>query len=178
MTNQYRVDNYNTPVTDEERAEIRRLHAEGHGRNEISRRVGRSARTISAQADQMGLTFDRTATAAATEAKVIDARARRARIMEQLYDVIEADLAYLKKPDTYDLVEVSAGKAVHFATERLPAQDRRALITGISTAITATSRLEALEGDPGVAGATSLLLNLSDAFRQAAGPVEDDTGEG
>lgn len=178
MTNQYTDDDHNPRVTDEERAEIRRLHAEGHGRNEIARRVGRGKRTVSRVAEDLGLSFDRTATAIATEAKVIDARARRARIMEQLYDVIEADLTYLKKPDGYVLVEVSAGKAVPFGAERLPAQDRRALITGISTAITAASRLEALEGDPGVAGATSLLLNLSDAFRQAAGPVEDDTGEG
>lgn len=177
MTNQYADDDHNPRVTDEERDEIRRLHAEGHGRNEIGRLVGRSQRTISEQAAKMGLLFDRSATAVATEAKVIDARARRARIMEQLYDVIEADLAYLKKPDGYVLVEVSAGKAVPFGAERLPAQDRRALITGISTAITAASRLEALEGDPGVAGAASLLTSLGKAFLEAAGPPEDDTGE-
>ncbi|MET9954224.1 helix-turn-helix domain-containing protein [Streptomyces sp. NPDC006339] len=178
MTNQYADDDHNPRVTEDERAEIRRLHAEGHGRNEIARRINRGGRVVSEVAQELGLSFDRTATAIATEAKVIDARARRANIVAQLYDVIEADLTYLKKPDAYGLVEVSAGQAVHFAAERLPAQDRRALISGISTAITAASRLEALEGDPGVAGATSLLMNLSDAFRQAAGPVEDDTGEG
>lgn len=177
MTNQYADDGHNPRVTDEERAEIRRLHAEGHGRNEIGRLIGRSQRTISEQAAKMGLLFDRSATAVATEAKVIDARARRAKILEGLYEVAEAELDYLRQNGHYDLVEVSAGKAVRFNADRLPAQDRRALITGISTAMTAASRLEALEGDPGVAGAASLLTSLGKAFLEAAGPPEDDTGE-
>jgi hypothetical protein len=177
VTNQYADDGHNPRVTDEERAEIRRLHAEGHGRNEIGRLIGRSQRTISEQAAKMGLLFDRSATAVATEAKVIDARARRAKILEGLYEVAEAELDYLRQNGHYDLVEVSAGKAVRFNADRLPAQDRRALITGISTAMTAASRLEALEGDPGVAGAASLLTSLGKAFLEAAGPPEDDTGE-
>ncbi|TXS22627.1 helix-turn-helix domain-containing protein [Streptomyces sp. ms191] len=178
MTNQYGADHHNPPVTDEERAEIRRLHAEGHGRNEISRRTGRSLRTISVQAERMGLTFDRTMTAVATEARVIDGRARRAAILAGLYEVAEAELDYLRQGGQYALVEVSSGKAVRFNADRLPAQDRRALITGISTAMTAAARLESMEGDPGITGAASLLMNLSDAFRLAAGPPEDDTGEG
>ncbi|MFE6103196.1 helix-turn-helix domain-containing protein [Streptomyces laurentii] len=178
MTNQYTDDDRNPRVTDEERAEIRRLHAEGHGRNEIARRLGRGQRTISVQVDAMGLSFDRTATAVATEARVIDGRARRARILEGLYEVAEAELGYLRRSSPYPLVEVSAGQAVRFEAERLPAQDRRALITGISTAMTAASRLEAMEGDPGIADAASLLTSLGKAFLEAAGPPEDDTGEG
>nr|WSX76182.1 helix-turn-helix domain-containing protein [Streptomyces sp. NBC_00899] len=46
-----------TPVTDEERERIRELHAQGLGRNEIARTIGRGTRTVSIQAAAMGLTF-------------------------------------------------------------------------------------------------------------------------
>jgi IS30 family transposase len=72
------------PVSEDELAEIRRLHAEGKGRNEIARTIGRSLRTISVHAGRMGLTFDRTATEAATEARKADLAERRAILAEAL----------------------------------------------------------------------------------------------
>ena len=172
------ANQHTRPVTDEDRTKLRELHAAGQGRNAIARALRRSPRTISVLAEDMGLSFDRGPTSVATEARIADGRARRARILAGLYEVAEAELNYLRRSGAYNLVEVSSGQAVRFEAERLPAQDRRALITGISTAMTAASRLEAMEGDPGIAGAASLLMNLSDAFRLAAGPPEDDTGEG
>ncbi|MGX4695450.1 helix-turn-helix domain-containing protein [Streptomyces sp. JNUCC 63] len=78
--------NQNTnPVTDEERAEIRRLHAEGKGRNEISRIIGRSLRTISVQAAKMNLSFDRTMTEEATRARKADLEERRVILAEALH---------------------------------------------------------------------------------------------
>src|SRR5690606_40817928 len=59
------------PVTDAERARVRELHAQNKGRNEIAEAIGRSAGTITNLAREMGLSFDRSATAAATEAKKI-----------------------------------------------------------------------------------------------------------
>lgn len=163
-----------TQVDDEK---VRALHAQGLGRNEIARQIGRGPRTVTRIAERLGLEFDRTATAVATEARVIDSRARRAALLSSLYDIAEDDVAYLKQSDPYDLVEVSAGKAVRYTAQRLPAQDRRGLITGISTAITAAGKLEALEGDPGNEHGRSLLLDLADGFRRLAGAPEDDTGE-
>lgn len=84
MTNQYKIDDYNRPVTDEERAEIRRLHAEGKGRNEIARTLGRSTRTISVQAARLGLSFDRTMTEEATRARKADLEERRVILAEAL----------------------------------------------------------------------------------------------
>lgn len=84
MTNQYKVDDYNSPVTDEERAEIRRLHAEGKGRNEIARALVRSTRTISVQAARLGLSFDRTMTEEATRARKADLEERRVILAEAL----------------------------------------------------------------------------------------------
>jgi hypothetical protein len=66
------------PVTDQDRQRIRQLHAEGLGRNDIARELGRSGQTISKIADELGLRFDRAATLAATRARKADAAALRA----------------------------------------------------------------------------------------------------
>lgn len=116
-------------------------------------------------------------TAVATEARVIDSKARRVAIIAGLYDVAEDDLPYLKD-DTYDLVQVSMGAPVRYETSRLPAQDRKALITAVSTATTSAARLEALEGDPGTEAARSMLVGLADGIRKLADAQEDTAGEG
>ena len=56
------------PLSDEERQQIRDLHAAGHGCNAIARQLGRDRSTISRAANDMGLTFDRARTRAATAA--------------------------------------------------------------------------------------------------------------
>ncbi len=165
------------PVTEEELAEIRRLHGEGHGRNEISRRIGRGLRTISVHAAKMGLDFDRTATSVATQAKVIDAKARRTAIIEGLYDIAEDDLAYLKQGDEYNLVEVSLGKPVKYTVPRLPAQDRKALVSSISTATTAAARLEALDSNNGVDDAKSMLGQLATGLTAAYNAMNEGAGD-
>ncbi|MFC9847782.1 helix-turn-helix domain-containing protein [Streptomyces sp. NPDC060223] len=167
------------PVTDEDRQAVRRLAGEGLGRNAIARELKRSPRTISTIAEALDppVTFDRTMTAVATQARVIDGKARRAAIIAGLYDVVEDDLLYLKD-DTYDLVEVSMGAPVRYEANRLPAQDRKALITGVSTATTAAARLEALDGDPETDTARSILGSLADGIRKLADAQGDDREEG
>lgn len=167
------------PVTAADEQQVRDLHAQGYGRNAIARELGRSPRTVSVIAQKLGLTFDRTATAVATEARVIDGRARRADLVARLYAVALDDLDHLQAAGPHELVEVSAGQAVRYTVARLPALERRALITGISTAITAAAKLEALESDPAAEQGRSMLLNLADGIRRLAGaPPEDDDGEG
>lgn len=166
--------------TDRERQELKRLHAQGKTRNDIATLMKRSPRTISMYAERLGLAFDRTATAAATEARKMDFKARRAAIIEKLYGVVEDDLTYLAPGQKYELIEVSSGTAVGYEPKRLPAQDRRALVQSVSAAMTAAARLEAVDGDPGVDAARSMLGSLDEAIRKVAGldAGEDDTGEG
>ncbi|MEV8353184.1 helix-turn-helix domain-containing protein [Streptomyces niveus] len=166
------------PITDEDRKHVRDLHAEGLGRNAIATRIDRSPRTVSYLAEEMGLAFDRTATAVATEARVIDSKARRAAIIEGLYDVAEDDLAYLRQKAPVELVEVSMGAPVRYNAPRLPAQDRKALVTAVSSATTAAARLEALDGDPETNNARSVLGAIADGIRKLADAQEDDVGEG
>lgn len=66
------------PVSAEERARLRQLHAKGLGRNAIAAELGRSAGTVTKLAAEMGLSFDRAPTVAATAAAKADAAALRA----------------------------------------------------------------------------------------------------
>lgn len=47
------------PITDHDRAEVRRLHAAGQTRNAIARTIGRSGQTVSKLAAELGRSFDR-----------------------------------------------------------------------------------------------------------------------
>lgn len=69
------------PVTEEDHRRVAELHAQGLSRNAIGKELGRSGRTISRIAAELGLSFERTgATAAATEAKKADGANRRAHL--------------------------------------------------------------------------------------------------
>lgn len=69
------------PVTEEERAAVRAYHAEGMTRNQIMRELGRSGRTVSRVAAELGLTFERAgSTATATAEKKANAAALRAQL--------------------------------------------------------------------------------------------------
>lgn len=167
------------PFTDAEISELQRLHSLRLGRNAIARVMGRSDRAVTVHAGRLGLSFDRTATAAATEAKMQDAKARRAAIIEGLYDIAEDELAYLKQDAAYDLVEVSIGKPVPYTVERLPAQDRKALVSSISTATAAAARLEALDTNNGVDDGISMLGQLASGLTAAYNAMtEEDSSEG
>ncbi|NCL74708.1 hypothetical protein [Rhodococcus sp. YH1] len=60
---------------------VRKLHAEGLGRNEIARRLGCAAGTVTRAAELAGVSFDR-APVQATAAAQMDAATRRARLAD------------------------------------------------------------------------------------------------
>lgn len=75
------------PITDADREQVRRLHAEGESRNAIARAIGRSAASVSKIARELGLTFSGGArVAAATEARRADAAARRELLADEALD--------------------------------------------------------------------------------------------
>lgn len=78
------------PIGDHDREQVEALHAEGLSRNEIARRIKRSGRTVSRIAEELGLTFERgEQVKAATEARKLDAKARRAALAVALLDDAE-----------------------------------------------------------------------------------------
>lgn len=87
------------PITDSDRDEVRRLHAAGHGRNEIARAIKRSAATVSKIAAGLGLSFDRAAeVATATAVRSADLAARRVHLAETLHTDAERLRAQLWAP--------------------------------------------------------------------------------
>lgn len=164
------------PFSKKEIAELKRLHGLGLGRNAIARAIGRSLRGVSVHAEKLGLTFDRTATAAATEAKMQDAKARRAAIIQRLYGLVEDELTYLDGQQPYELIEVSSGTAVPYSPKRLPAQDRKALLTGIGSAMSTAARLEAMDTNNGVDEGISLLGQLATGLTAAYNAMTEEAG--
>ncbi|MCX4540487.1 helix-turn-helix domain-containing protein [Streptomyces sp. NBC_01565] len=164
------------PVTDETRADVRRLHAEGLGRNEIARRLNRSPRTVSVICEEAGLTFDRTATAVATAAAAVDARARRLALIERYHQQIERILDRLDR-QSHEVREVSFGKVVSYTVDELPAQDIRNLMTAVVTANTQAAKLEALDSDNGVNDAKSMLGQLAAGLTAAYNAMNEGDGD-
>lgn len=88
------------PITDHDRDQVRQLHAQGKNRNAIAREIGRAQSTVSKIARELGLTFDRSRTAKATEAKVADAKERRAELATLALDDAHAMRARALAADT------------------------------------------------------------------------------
>lgn len=165
------------PVTAAERAEILRRHALGESRNDIARELKRSGQTISRIVAAEGLSFARGAeVAAATAAIQLDNKAKRTLIIQGLLDIALDDIDFLRREGGYQLVEVSMGEPVEYHVDRLPAQDRKALVTAISSGSAAAARLEAVDAGDGSNDARSMLGALAEGIRRWAG--EDTAGEG
>jgi len=182
VTNQYGADHHNPPVTDEERAEIRRLHAEGHGRNAIGRLIGRSQRTISVQAERMGLSFDRTMTEEATRARKADLDERRIILAEALQADAERLTEQLWEPTTvYNFGGRDNVYSEHQVTEP-PAEAKKALMAAAGIAVEKSVKLVPPQDGGGVEGAVSMLgdlaVGLKHAYQQAqarhAAEAEDE----
>lgn len=131
----------NRPLTDDDREAVRRLHAQGMSRNDIAREIGRSSSTVTKIATALGLSFDRAATAAATQARTADLAARRAALAEKLHDKAERLLAEIHAPHLYfDW----GGKDHTFGKFQAPqptAADKRALMGAVGLAVDRSLKL-------------------------------------
>lgn len=148
----------------EDRQRILDLHATGMSRNDIARETGRSGSTVTKVIHDAGLTFDRSTTAAATQAKKVDAAALRAqleldyladaqRLREQLWQPCTA-FNFGGKDNTY---------AEKQLTEPVFA-DKLKIMQASTTASNASLRIEQSRADGGTTMAKSLLTDLAAAF--------------
>jgi hypothetical protein len=172
----------NEPRTDEDYAEVRRLHAQGLGRNEIGRTIGRSAHLVSALAAEMGLSFARAhEVAVATETRRADLAARRILLAEQLQADAENLREQLWQPAT---VYAFGGKDNTYEEHTLPeppAADKRALMATIGTAIDRSLKLEPIRDDNGADAARSmvgqLMTGLAEVYRQQQEADNEGAGD-
>lgn len=151
------------PITDTDRNRVRELHAEGKTRNDIARALGRAPSTVTGIAHVLGLSFDRSATAAATHARQVDNRARRTEIVGRLYDRAEHILARLEA-SAYTFTATTVNGIESKTLDHVPAPDEKALASAMSTHLGAAARLEQIDADKGSEGAKSMLGGLAIAL--------------
>lgn len=148
------------PFSDREREQVAALHAEGKGRNAISRETGIHNRRVSAIAAELGLSFVRggARTAAATEARKADAATRRSEIEAAALDAAQRLLGQM-----FDraLVYNFGGKENTYESTTLeepPFADKRAIATSVQALMqTALKIAEHDRADASVSGVDAWL---------------------
>ncbi|MEU9183357.1 helix-turn-helix domain-containing protein [Streptomyces sp. NPDC048484] len=103
----------NDPIPDEVRGEVLRLAREGMARNEIARLTGVSTASVSRICQGEEGLFDRSRTAAATQARVIDLKAARLSAATGLLGDVEVARGWLHTAEDARALS-DAAKAVHY----------------------------------------------------------------
>jgi hypothetical protein len=151
---------------------IRELAAAGVSRNDIAKDVGISTGSVTAVAKAIGVSFDRTATAPAVEARRLDCKARRVALSERLLDEAEGILDQLHKPFKAFAFGGRDNTYNEAMLDRPPTGDIRNLVQAASTAIGRHIDLTKHDADTGVEAETSLLAALGAALGVTGPPRE------
>lgn len=162
-----------SPITDLDRERVRELHAQGKTRNDIAREIGRSPSTVSKLARALGLSFDRTKTAAATAAKQQDNRARRTSLVGRLYGRSERILDRVEAPN-YTFTTATVNGIETKVLDHVPAPDEKALAASISSHLTSAAKLEAIDANRGTESAKSMLGGLAAALGLGTPDARDE----
>ncbi|MGI5178662.1 helix-turn-helix domain-containing protein [Dactylosporangium sp. CA-152071] len=169
------------PVTDHDRDQVRALHAQGLSRNEIARQIGRSGKTVSNIAKAAGLTFERgPEVAAATEARKVDAKARRAALALALLDDAERLRKQLFAPCTVYSFGGRDNTFEQALIEEPSFRDKRDLMQAVSTAIDRSVKLDEYDSGANLGQVVSLLETIGRGLTGKYGtgddehPIDDD----
>lgn len=166
------------PITDRERAAVRRHHAAGMTRNAIARKINRSSSTVSKIAAEMGLTFKRGAeVVAATEARRIDLAARRIDLAHAQQIAAERLNEQLFAPC---IVGAFGGKENVWTQQDLSQPlfgDQRQIVAATGQAITNSLKLAPATSGESSDQVASVLSKLGEAFGAVfADDNSDDDG--
>jgi helix-turn-helix protein len=164
------------PITDQDRDDVRRLHAEGKSRNEIARTIGRSGSTVSKIAGSFDppLSFARgPEVVAATDARRIDLAARRAQFAESLHESAEKLHEQLFAPCTIGAFGGKENEWSQVDLDRPPFSDQRQILAGVSIAVDKSLKLAPAEGGQGAEDVRSMLGTLGEVLADA---FADDEG--
>lgn len=175
MANQF------TPVTDEDRAEIIRLHGEGKGRNEIARLTGRAQRTVSVICAEEGLVFDASMTEDATRHRVAQLAALRADTAVDLHlDALRLTQQMWEPAIIYNF----GGKDNTYRDKTVnepPSGDKKNLMSAAGIALEKSLRLvppaEGSGADDGRSMLGTLMTGLKAVYEQQRAASEEAEGE-
>ncbi|VHM07280.1 Uncharacterised protein [Streptococcus pyogenes] len=161
-------------ITHDQKTAVLALHAEGIARNEIARRVGISAGSVTNICRDAGLTFDRSETKQATEARQVDLAAGRVRLAEKM---LAASEDMLDRIDDEYVVYNFGGKDNTFEQRTLdtaPVEVRRNIITTAGITFDKLTRIVE-KSDSGLEQAVGVLDTLAEGFRAAADIYRGET---
>ncbi|MFD8695625.1 hypothetical protein [Kitasatospora purpeofusca] len=143
------------PIPEDQRETVLDLARSGHPRNEVARLSGVSPASVTRICSAAGVTFDRTATAAAVEARVIDMKQARSLLASGLLD---------------DIAE--ARHRLHRAGE---AREFFDLARSVAVLTNAHVRIASVDStDQGVEEARSMLGNLMAGLASVWNEQQDD----
>jgi hypothetical protein len=149
------------PVTDADRQQILDLARAGQTRNAIARQVKRSNDTVSKICAEAGHTFDRTATEAATKAKQRDNQARRAELIEGMYDDALRLRAQLFAPCTLHNFGGKDNTHNSIDLDEPVFGDKRSIAQAVRQLADGAANLERVDNGAGVDDATSMLAGIA-----------------
>ena len=152
------------PLTDEEIAEIRRLHGEGKSLRATAEAIGRSPATLSRRSAELGLEWNRDQTRAATDAKVEDNRARRAALIEWQYKRALKLAGRLDAPIWQTATRTQQG-ALTDELDFVPTDDELSLARAIGQYAKTAAELEKVDAGQDVAEDRSMLGDLMAKLR-------------
>lgn len=161
-------------ISEDQKARVLALHAAGHARNEIARRIGISAGSVTNICRDAGLTFDRSETKQATEARQVDLAAGRIRLAEKM---LAASEDMLDRIDDEYLVYNFGGKENDYnehLLESAPVEVRRNIITTAGITFDKLTRIVE-KSDTGLEQAVGVLDTLAEGFRAAADIYRSET---
>ncbi|WP_408895928.1 helix-turn-helix domain-containing protein [Nocardioides sp. R1-1] len=159
------------PITEEELDEIRALHAEGKSCRQIAHEIGRSFSSVSRHCRDMGLKFDTSRVAEATEVRVTANRARRAELETRLLDEAANLLDQLHEPHLI----FNWSKENDYAEQELDEPDVAAKATLVRAAGVAIDKaIKLSETDKATAEASAGKSMVGALFGMFAATVPDD----
>lgn len=163
------------PWTPHDDDRLRELHAAEQSVRTIAHELDRSRTATARRLAHLGLSAaDRTRTAAATAARVTDARARRATLRANLLADAERTRTQIWQPHTYfDWGGKDHDFAEHTTPEPTPT-DKLKLAQTVATLVGTIDRLERLDADAGVHDAVGMLDQIAAAIRTTATTLPTD----
>lgn len=161
-------------ITDDQKAQVLKLHAAGHARNEIARRLGISAGSVTNICCAADRTFDRSGTKQATDARQVDLTAGRIRLAEKM---LAASEAMLDGIDGEYLVYNFGGKDNDYnehSLETAPVEVKRNIITTAGITFDKLTRIVE-KSDTGLDQAVGVIDTLAAGFTAAAERLRAET---
>lgn len=161
-------------ISEDQKTQVLALHAQGLARNEIARRVGISAGSVTNICRDAGLTFDRSETKQATEARQVDLAAGRIRLAEKM---LAASEDMLDRIDDEYVVYNFGGKDNTFEQRTLdsaPVEVRRNVITTAGITFDKLTRIVE-RSDTGLDQAVGVIDTLAAGFTAVAERLRAET---